>query len=70
MFPKRRGPQYRPQNTIVLIIGTPKKAPLILAVFCQLRGAVSDATKDEMGRIGGRWATWGLGYLIRVKGIM
>ena len=25
-----RGPQYRPQNTIVLIIGTPKKVPLIL----------------------------------------
>ena len=25
-----RGPQYRPQNTIILIIGTPKKVPLIL----------------------------------------
>ena len=24
------GPQYRPQNTIILIIGTPKKVPLIL----------------------------------------
>ena len=23
-----RGPQYRPQNTIVLITGTPKKVPL------------------------------------------
>ena len=29
-FPKIGGPQYRPQNTIVLIIGTPKKEPLIL----------------------------------------
>ena len=25
-----RGPQYRPQYTIVLIIGTPKTVPLIL----------------------------------------
>ena len=25
-----RGPQYRPQNTIILIIGTPKMVPLIL----------------------------------------
>ena len=25
-----RGPQYEPQNTIVLIMGTPKKVPLIL----------------------------------------
>ena len=25
-----RGPQYRPQNTIVLIMGTPKMVPLIL----------------------------------------
>ena len=29
-FPKIGGPQYRPQNTIILIIGTPKKVPLIL----------------------------------------
>ena len=29
-FPKKRGTQYRPQNTIILIIGTPKKVPLIL----------------------------------------
>ena len=29
-FPKIRGPQYRPQNTIVLIMGTPKRVPLIL----------------------------------------
>ena len=28
-FPKMRGPQYRPQNTIILITGTPKKVPLI-----------------------------------------
>ena len=28
-FPKTRGPQYRPPNTILLIMGTPKK-PLIL----------------------------------------
>ena len=27
---QKRGPQYRPQNTIILIIGTPKKVPLIL----------------------------------------
>ena len=27
---QNRGPQYRPQNTIVLIIGIPKKVPLIL----------------------------------------
>ena len=26
-FPKIRGPQYRPQNTIVLIMGTPKGIP-------------------------------------------
>ena len=25
-----RGPQYRPQNATVLIIGTPNKVPLIL----------------------------------------
>ena len=25
-----RGPQCRPQNTIVLIVGTPKKVPIIL----------------------------------------
>ena len=30
LFPKIRGPQYRPQNIIVLIIGTPKRVPLIL----------------------------------------
>ena len=29
-FPKIRGPQYRPQNTIGLIIGAPKMVPLIL----------------------------------------
>ena len=29
-FLKIGGPQYRPQYTIVLIIGTPKKVPLIL----------------------------------------
>ena len=29
-FPKIRGPQYRPKNTIVLIIGTPEMVPLIL----------------------------------------
>ena len=29
-FPKIRGPQSRPQNTIVLIMGTPTKVPLIL----------------------------------------
>ena len=29
-FPKKRKPQYRPQNTIVLIIGTPKMVPIIL----------------------------------------
>ena len=29
-FPKIRGPQYRPQHTIVLIIGTPKTVPLML----------------------------------------
>ena len=29
-FPKIGGPQYRPQNTIVLNMGTPKKVPLIL----------------------------------------
>ena len=27
---QKRGPQYRPQNTIVLIMGTPKRVPLIL----------------------------------------
>ena len=27
---QNRGPQFRPQNTIVLIIGTPKMVPLIL----------------------------------------
>ena len=30
VVPKIRGPQYRPQNTIILIMGTPKKVPLIL----------------------------------------
>ena len=29
-FPKIRGPQYIPQHTIILVIGTPKKVPLIL----------------------------------------
>ena len=29
-FPKIGEPQFRPQNTIVLITGTPKKASLIL----------------------------------------
>ena len=29
-FPRIGGPQYRPQHTIVLIIGTPKIVPLIL----------------------------------------
>ena len=29
-FPKIRIPQYRPQYTIALIIGTPKRVPLIL----------------------------------------
>ena len=27
---QNRGPQYRPQNTMILIIGTPKMVPLIL----------------------------------------
>ena len=30
VVPKIRGPQYRPQHTIVLIMGIPKKVPLIL----------------------------------------
>ena len=29
-FPKIRAPQYRPQYTIVLVIGIPKKVPLSL----------------------------------------
>ena len=29
-LPYMRGPQYRPQYTIVLIVGTPKKVSLIL----------------------------------------
>ena len=29
-FPKMRGPQYRPQDAIVLILGTPEKVPVIL----------------------------------------
>ena len=29
-FPYGRGPQYRPPNNIILIMGTPQKAPLIL----------------------------------------
>ena len=29
-FPNLGGPQYRPQNTIILIVGTPKMVPLIL----------------------------------------
>ena len=29
-FPKQGGPQYRLQNTIVLLIGTPKEVPLIV----------------------------------------
>ena len=29
-FPKIRGPQYRPQDIIILIMGTPKKVLLIL----------------------------------------
>ena len=29
-FPKIRGPQYRPQYTIILIMGKPNKVPLIL----------------------------------------
>ena len=29
-FPKMRGTQYRPQNAIVLILGTPKMVPPIL----------------------------------------
>ena len=29
-FPKIGGPQHRPQNTIILITGIPKKVPLIL----------------------------------------
>ena len=31
-FPKIRVPQYRPPNTIILIIGTPKKVPTILGI--------------------------------------
>ena len=31
---QNRGAQYRPQNTIVLIIGTPKKVLLILGNSC------------------------------------
>ena len=30
---QNRGPQYRPQNIIILIIGTPKKVPIILVNF-------------------------------------
>ena len=28
-FPKIRGPQYRPQNTIILILGTQERYPKI-----------------------------------------
>ena len=30
VVPKKRGSQYRPQNTIVLMMGIPKTVPLIL----------------------------------------
>ena len=30
---QNRGPQYRPQNTIRLIMGTPKRVPLILGKY-------------------------------------
>ena len=34
---KMGGPQYRPQNTVVLILGTPKMVPLILGKSPQNR---------------------------------
>ena len=46
-FPKIGGPQYRPRNTMILIMGTPKKVPPILgnphiySVICgQQRGLI------------------------------
>ena len=44
-FPKIRGPQYRPQYIIVLIIGTPKKVPLILG-----NPHIQPCTKHDLGR--------------------
>ena len=48
-FPKIREPQYRPQNTIVLNIGTPKKVPLIL-------GNPHKGLLIILGVIGAAWA--------------
>ena len=49
-----RGPQYRPQNTIVLLIGTPKRVPLILG-NCQIGRSVRSSsnmvqTRSKAGR--------------------
>ena len=42
-FPKTRVPQYRPQYTIILNMGTPKKVPLIFgnshASVAEVRGS-------------------------------
>ena len=63
IVPKRRGPQYRPQNTIVLIRGTPKKVPLIFGnphIFLwrsralqHLRTAAKISTDDPGRHMGG-----------------
>ena len=45
-FPKIRGPQYRPPNTIILIIGTPRKVPLILGNYHGIR-AMDKLETDE-----------------------
>ena len=46
-FPKIVGPQYRPQNTIVLIIGTAKMVPLILGNPHMVDSEVVEATKSK-----------------------
>ena len=48
-FPKIRGPQYRPQYTIVLIMGTPKKVPLILGNYHLLPNPLKH--QEELGAV-------------------
>ena len=52
---QNRGPQYRPKNTTVLIIGTPNKVPLILGnpYIRSLKGDTRSLDYRSFGSQGG-----------------
>ena len=51
-FPKIRGTQYRPQNTIILSIGTPKKVPPNFGKLPDGEGGLRNEGIERVGDVG------------------